>query len=698
MRFPSIPPAASSAIRDAVMLFNGGLDQETPAWSLKPGRLRESDNYEVSIEGGYQDITGYERFDGQPKPSAAAYAIYEVTISGSIEVGDTITGATSGATAVVVAVVTSDTPDYLVITKIVGTFTASEDLEVSASVEGTAVTAPQVDGAETSLLDAQYRNLAADEYRDDIAAVPGEGNILGVWILNDVVYAIRNAVGSGTAVMHKATTSGWTAVDLGRQVDFTSGGTTAIAAGDTITGATSSATAEVERVIVTSGTWAGGDAAGYMILSGQSGTFQSENLNVGGSGNLATIAGNTAAITLQPGGDYEFYNSNFADPGGATRMYGADGVNYGFEFDGTVYVPIRTGLASDTPNRVIVHKQHLFFAYESNIQHSGVGDPYAWTITSGAAAFTTDGPITGFRREPGVQGNATLLVANRNRLAMLYGTGASDWELVHYRDEVGAFARTIQQVGQTIFLDDRGITFLRTAQEFGNFQHSVESSRIQTLMNGKRGLAISSCIVRNKNQYRVFFSDNTAFFVTIKGQRVDAIMPCTYSHQVLNVVSQEVSSGAEEIYFGSTDGFIYQMEKGTSFDGAAISAYGRLHYTNDGIRTLKSFEHSATIEAQGTGYAEIDFGYELGYGDENVLQPVDQNREIEFSSNARWDDGGAEWDTLFWDGRTLKPTTALDVRGTAENIGFLVRKNSDYFSPVRLTGIHYRYQARRPMR
>jgi hypothetical protein len=74
---------------------------------------------------------------------------------------------------------------------------------------------------------------------------------------------------------------------------FTSGGTYEVVVGDTITGATSAATATVFDVELTSGTWAGGDAAGNLWLNSQSGTFQSENLNVGANTNVATIAANS---------------------------------------------------------------------------------------------------------------------------------------------------------------------------------------------------------------------------------------------------------------------------------------------------------------------------------------------------------------------------------------------------------------------
>jgi len=81
-----------------------------------------------------------------------------------------------------------------------------------------------------------------------------------------------------------------------RTIAFTSGGTYQITAGDTITGATNGATARVYYVDLTSGTFAAGTAAGTLYLNGQSGTFISENLDVGGNSNVATIGGNSSAI------------------------------------------------------------------------------------------------------------------------------------------------------------------------------------------------------------------------------------------------------------------------------------------------------------------------------------------------------------------------------------------------------------------
>jgi hypothetical protein len=63
-------------------------------------------------------------------------------------------------------------------------------------------------------------------------------------------------------------------------IPFSSGGTNAIAAGDRIKGATTAATAIVESVLLYSGTFAGGDAAGFLVVQEGSltGTFGSENV------------------------------------------------------------------------------------------------------------------------------------------------------------------------------------------------------------------------------------------------------------------------------------------------------------------------------------------------------------------------------------------------------------------------------------
>lgn len=88
---------------------------------------------------------------------------------------------------------------------------------------------------------------------------------------------------------------------------FTSGGTYEIKPGDVIQGATSTLVrAEVRAVQVTSGTWAGGDAAGNLYWQDihQTGTFGSENVDLLAAGGTALGGGgvgtaNVATVTAQ---------------------------------------------------------------------------------------------------------------------------------------------------------------------------------------------------------------------------------------------------------------------------------------------------------------------------------------------------------------------------------------------------------------
>lgn len=78
-----------------------------------------------------------------------------------------------------------------------------------------------------------------------------------------------------------------------RLLAYTSGGTYVMKAGDLIVGATSSATAIIVSRTIVTGTDGAGTAAGNLVIKCQVGTFQSENLNVEGNSNVATIAANS---------------------------------------------------------------------------------------------------------------------------------------------------------------------------------------------------------------------------------------------------------------------------------------------------------------------------------------------------------------------------------------------------------------------
>lgn len=668
----------------------GGLDLVTPPLSRKPGVLRSSQNFEAVKDGGYRRIAGYERFNGDDAPSDAAYSIMTATITGAVVVGDTLTGLTSGATGVVIALPGGS----FVLTKIVGTFQNAESLQVSAVTIATSTSIATANTASTPLLHATYMNAAADAYRSDIAAVPGEGAILGGFFYSGVNYAFRNAVGGATAALYKSTTSGWSLVALGRELAFTSGGVTEIVEGNTITGATSAATAVITRVVLSSGSWAAGTAAGRLYFASQTGTFQAENIDVGASPNLATIAGNSSAITLSPGGRYECIKENFGGAANTTRVYGCDGVNKAFEFDGTVFVRIATGMTTDTPTHIAAHKKHLFLSFAGSAQHSGTGTPYIWAPVTGASELAMGDTINGFSAQPGSTTGGALAIFTRNRLSILYGSSSSDWNLVAYRDEVGAYAHTIQDVGFTMFLDDRGITDIQTSQAFGNFAHNALSDPVRTLVNSYRTIVSASCISRDLSQYRIFFTNNYGLYVTIKGTKVVGIMPVLFADVVRCCWTAEDTDGSEVSFFGSDDGWVFQMDKGTSHDGDAIEFFLEPAYNFSRSPRVEKHYRDGMLEISGSGYATFSLGYSLGYGATTIAQPTPLTITTEFDA-VYWDT--FVWDAFYWDGQTLLPSV-FDLDGDAENISLAIRGSSDSYQPFTITGAFIHYTPRKRMR
>ncbi|KKL70932.1 hypothetical protein LCGC14_2099980 [marine sediment metagenome] len=81
-------------------------------------------------------------------------------------------------------------------------------------------------------------------------------------------------------------------------IPFSGGGTNEISVGDTITGQTNGATAIIKQVLLYSGTWAGGDAAGFFTAERDDivGTFTSEAVVSSASSSSAT---DDADVTVQ---------------------------------------------------------------------------------------------------------------------------------------------------------------------------------------------------------------------------------------------------------------------------------------------------------------------------------------------------------------------------------------------------------------
>lgn len=667
-----------------IIIMQGGVDQMTPLMQLKSGVLRDALNFEANILGGYSRIYGYERYDGTALPSSqTSQAVFISSFVNIPTVGQTLTGATSGATGYILEV----SANYVLVTAVTGAFVTPETVKVGATVIGTTAS-PQI---LTPAEQVAHTALAANYRRGFIAAVPGSGPVRGVFVYNDILYAFRDNVSATATLLYQASGTSWVNVPYFNEISFTAG-TTVPVEGATLT--QGGVTATLKRAVLQSGVWQGSASGRLIITNPAGGSFAAGAATIGGT--TLTLSGPSTAITFATGGLFETIAGNFSGQSSTFRVYGCDGANRCWEFDGTTLVPISTGFTPDTPKHISIHKNYLFVSVQGSLGFSAPGLPYDWTALDGAGVIAFGENITNIMELPGSQATATMGVWTLHNTFMLYGTGQSSWNPVPFNTGTGAYDYTAENMAHTYVFDSMGIIDMQTVLNYGNFASSSITFNVNKFIIQERSKVQASCLHRSKSQYRLFFNDGYALYcTTLQGQygqsNTTYNMPVQFPNPVNCVTATKLSTGTEVAYFGSTNGYVYKMESGTSFDGTAISSWLTFVANSVGSpQTEKHFRH-ARVEAVGQSYFNFMFGYILGYGSTDIVG----NNKVQYENNAStpyWDQ--FTWDAFTWDGGSITPIDC-DMQGDAENYAITLNSSSDAFYPFSVNSIIVNYSPRR---
>lgn len=687
--------------RPVTISLTGGLDLVTPAVAVPSGRAIACLNYECGARG-YTRSAGYERFDGQPSPSAASFWRQAFTTgTTAIAKGDVITGATSGATAIVLEAAVPESGDWatndaagdVFAYNLTGTFTDGEDLQVSAATVAVASEGPvENDTADDALRKARII-AAADERRAVILQIPGSGPVRGVFTYKGDVYGIRDNAGATAGVLHKAETGGWVAQSFGHTIDFNTS-TARFEAGETLTGGTSGATATIERVVKQSGDW-GSTGAGYLVLSGVSGTFQAAETITSASGS-ATATAAQAAVTLPAGGTYQAVVHNFYGASNRVRAYLASGAGRAMEWDGTVMAPARTGLsdALDKPKYIAVISNHLLLGFDGGaVMNSGTGEPLTFEVVAGAAEQNLGEDITGIKASQ----KGAVVITGRNKIAYLTGKDSSDFFMKEISEDSGAVANTLEVVGKPLFLDDLGIRDMTAAQSFGDWKMGTITYDIEPILSSlkKDGVVpVGAMRVRSKDQYRLFYSDGRGISIYFGRRKPECmIFKVPFTPSVLT--SGEDSSGYEVLFAGDSDGWVYQIDKGGSFDGGEVEAYLRTAYLHQGNPMQEKRYQRGYLEMDtGLNGAQLAIAADFSYG--SADRPAAS--EVPFSAVG----GGGFWDALYWNrfnwSAPFQASGFFDLDGIGQNLSLVFMSDAADEEPHTLSTLSVFVSPRRTLR
>jgi hypothetical protein len=156
--------------------------------------------------------------------------------------------------------------------------------------------------------------------------------------------------------------------------------------------------------------------------------------------------------------------------------------------------------------------------------------------------------------------------------------------------------------------------------------------------------------------------------------------------------------GTPDIFFGSSDGYVMQLDKGPSFDGSAIDAYWESNWETMGKpRIVKRFLKAA-LEAQGTAYINFTLSYSLGYGSASIKEPDGLAYTINASATPIWDAADLFWDLFTWDGNSFDIPSEIELKGRGETIKYRISSSTNYIASYTVNSIFTHYEDGRRMR
>lgn len=385
-------------------------------------------------------------------------------------------------------------------------------------------------------------------------------------------------------------------------------------------------------------------------------------------------------------GDHEFYFTNYnfyatdGTPGsgstaGVYSMYWCDGQNKARVYDGTsVSVIDNTGMgAADKPIRIIAHNFHLWLVYPSgSLQHSKLGDPTVWDGEQGAGEIGLGDEITNL--EVGVQ--SSLVITLNKGIGILTGNVIDSFVLEVFSNTSGARSRTTQRLlGTIFFIDDRGLSTLDAVQEYGDYGANSISQRFkQTLL--KSGKTITTTLTsRDLNQYRIFFDDKTAIYVSFEGKEFKGATFMEFDRPV-SVAAQGDKANVDLSVFASNEkeehwGYVYRMDSGTSFDGNPIIcrlATAYFHYGSP--RNWKLFKR-ATIEITGEQEQVFNVKADYDYSESGAPRTIWYTTEI-YSILGSSIYSVDEWGSLVYGASTAANRSPIYLQGAGTNISYKV--------------------------
>ena len=302
----------------------------------------------------------------------------------------------------------------------------------------------------------------------------------------------------------------------------------------------------------------------------------------------------------------------------------------------TFFVSQITISGSKTAKFCTIHDNHLVVSGDpstpNTIYYSATGDIDSFSGT-GSGSITLEDKVVGlksFRNE--------LFIFCQNSIFKLQNiSDSSTIAVVPVTKNVGCVdGQTIQEIaGDLIFLAPDGFRTVAGTARIGDVELGTISQAIQPIINeilNTTGLQFSSVVIRDKSQYRMFYSADTESTAGSKGI-IGTLRPQgfewseTLGIQAPAITSGFNSSGVEKFYHGDRDGYIYNHDTGNAFNPAGTATNIEAEYQSPDfdygdLGTLKTLDY-AKIAFTPEGDAQPTLRVRFDYDSLDTPQPAD---------------------------------------------------------------------------
>tara|TARA_R110002072_G_scaffold32654_1_gene99379 strand:- start:175 stop:1791 length:1617 start_codon:yes stop_codon:yes gene_type:complete len=354
------------------------------------------------------------------------------------------------------------------------------------------------------------------------------------------------------------------------------------------------------------------------------------------------------------------------------------------------------------PKYCVIHDKHLVVAGAATalntIFYSGTSDIDDFTST-GSGSIVLDDQVVGlksFRDE--------LFIFCKNSIYKLQNiNNSSTIAIVPVTKNVGCVdGKTIQEfAGDLIFLAPDGFRTIAGTARIGDVELGTISKSIQPLINDIFSSTItseySSVVLRDKSQYRMYYSASNASTTNSKGIIGTLTARGFEWAEVQGIQAPAVASGfnysgKEKIYHGDRDGYIYNHDTGNSFNPAGTETNVEAEYQSPDFDygdfgTLKTLDH-IKVSVFPEGSVEPTLRVRFDYDSTDRLQPTDVG--IISATPSIFGDSSAVFGTSTF-GAPEQPLVRATLTGSGHSNFFKIFSN-DTNAPYTVNGLYVNYR------